>query len=115
MARTASEDLDKIPVWAKKRIQRLELDKKNLEERLANRDAFILAQHPGTNVFQNSGIADDRPLVKNAHISFRFSDRWDDAINIHHDGPNRLYVASLSGGLAVLPQSGNVVRLSRFR
>lgn len=115
MALTRAEQEARLPKWARDELKKLRFENDQLSKQVAERDGFIMAAHPDTNVFMNGGIDEDRPLPKNTQISFRFGERWDDAINVYHDReqPGSLYVASLQGGLIVIPRSGNAVRLKR--
>src|SRR3954453_14238965 len=115
MALTRAEQEARLPKWARDELKKLRFKNDQLRNSVAERDSLIMEQHPGTNVFLNSGIHEDRPLPRNSQVSFRFGDRWDDAINVYHDreANGTLYVASLQGGLMVYPRSGNAIRLGR--
>jgi hypothetical protein len=104
-------DVDRLPKWAQTYIRELKGEKARLEEKLAERDAYIAEQHPDSNVTLNRGIDYERPLPRNAHVSFNFGGDWDNAIEVRHADekwrPSQLYVTGLRGSIAVYPQSGN--------
>ena len=106
-------DVERLAKWAQTYIRELEAEKGRLEAKLAERDRYITGQHEGTNVFLGRGIQDERPLPKDSHVTFRFSDKWDDAIDVNHchEAPGLLEVHCLRGSIAVYPRSGNSFRM----
>lgn len=98
-----TEDVTKLPMWARKRIERLTAEVESWKSR-----ALSAASPDQTNVTISDGI-EERGLPRDSHIRFRIGrTQMEVALRESHDGLG-LEVRSLDGTLAVLPLVSNVI------
>jgi len=99
-------DVNKLPKWAQREINRLEQD-------LASAYATIATGPEDSKIIANPNSAAPTPLGTTALIQFSLGESWGEKVEIYLDGDH--VVVRGGDGLTIQPWAGNVIRLRPTR